>query len=192
MLMNKPSLNMWYIQKELFLSVTSFFRRHLISNLTIFQKIDKTIEALSGSGTTATSGSSSQVDDSASENENTGSVSVQQYLTDAKVKAEIDAFATKFAGSMTSAFVKAVKEAQACATSAEKKKITKIQVSYVHYILSRHSKAFSGPAESKRGVAKTNTSRHPALYGHDSGRRRVSRGHAGPTRRGSGRPQDPK
>lgn len=110
MLMNKPSLNMWYIQKELFLS-----------------KIDKTIEALSGSGTTATSGSSSQADDSVSENENTESVSVQQYLTDAKVKAEIDAFATKFAGSMTSASAKAVKEAQACATSAEKEKITKIQ-----------------------------------------------------------------
>ncbi|KAK0244155.1 hypothetical protein EDD85DRAFT_188864 [Armillaria nabsnona] len=110
MLMNKPSLNMWYIQKELFLS-----------------KIDKIIEALSGSGTTATSEPSSQADNSTSENENTESVSVQQYLTDAKVKAEIDAFATKFAGSMTSAFVKAVKEAQACATSAEKKKITKIQ-----------------------------------------------------------------
>ncbi|PBK74919.1 hypothetical protein ARMSODRAFT_1013894 [Armillaria solidipes] len=92
-----------------------------------FQKIDKTIKALSGSGTTATSESSSQADDSVSENENTESVSVQQYLTDAKVKAEIDAFATKFAGSMTSAFAKAVKEAQACATSAEKKKITKIQ-----------------------------------------------------------------
>ncbi|KAK0439827.1 hypothetical protein EV421DRAFT_1737622 [Armillaria borealis] len=110
MFMNKPSLNMWYIQKELFLS-----------------KIDKTIEALSGLGTTAISGSSSQAEDNGSENENTESVSVQQYLTDAKVKAEIDAFATKFAGSITSAFTKAVKEAQACATSAEKKKITKIQ-----------------------------------------------------------------
>ncbi|KAK0201803.1 hypothetical protein DFS33DRAFT_1386106 [Desarmillaria ectypa] len=107
-LINKPSLNMWYIQKTLFLS-----------------KIDKTMEALSGSGTTTTSGSSSQADSNANENENTEGMGIQQYLTDTKVKVEIGSFATKFASSMARAFAKAVEEAEACATSAEKK-VTKI------------------------------------------------------------------